>query len=98
MKPFYAIILVIMFSCSTIEKPISKENSIEVVFETSHFDDKYDILKTTKNVYIKNLLVKQIQTVDTIPVLEKKMVKDESRPGDQIVQIPGEYEIYVTIK
>lgn len=78
---------------------LKKDGSIEIVFETAHLGDSLDILKTIKRVYVKNQIVKEFSTVDTLPALGKEIKEAENDAGEvQKVVVPKDYELFVTIK
>lgn len=76
----------------------NRNNSIEVKIEVIH-QGNLDILKTTKDVWVKNTLKHSYVNFDTMPSLGDTvtMVQDE-KGDDKYVRLPKDYEIYITVK
>ncbi|HEY5510255.1 MAG TPA: hypothetical protein VIK10_04425 [Prolixibacteraceae bacterium] len=80
-------------------KEFSKEGAIETVLAVDHLDAKRDIITTTHNVWINNLLAKKIVRKDTIPALGMTSQTAENNEGEtKNVTLAKEYEIYITVK
>ena len=77
----------------------SKDGSVEIVFQTSHLNDSFDILTTTKNVYKSGQVVKSISNIDTLPTLGTGTVQGENDNGDsRSYNLKKDYDLFVTIK
>ena len=77
----------------------SKEGAIETIMNVDHLDNLHDIIITTHNVWVKNQLIKQIVSRDTIPTLGISSQVAQNDDGDaKIVSLKKEYEIYITVK
>ena len=96
------LILIVFALCacnSNKDRMISKKNSVEIILETKHLNQEFDLLITKRNVYIDENIVRNYISIDTIPALGNVKVEDQnSRIPNQYVAVPKEYEIYVTIK
>jgi len=80
-------------------KEFSKEGAIETIMNVDHLNDKQDIIITTHNVWVKNVLVKKSVSRDTIPSLGLTSQVAENTDGDtKSVTLKKEYEIYITVK
>ena len=95
-----SVLVLIISSCNNNEvKEFSKEGAIETVMEVDHLDAKRDIITTTHNVWINNLLAKKIVKKDTIPALGISSQIAENNEGEtKNVTLAKEYEIYITVK
>ena len=95
-----SVLALIISSCNNNEvKEFSKEGAIETVMEVDHLDAKRDIITTTHNVWINNLLAKKIVRKDTIPALGISSQIAENNEGEtKNVTLAKEYEIYITVK
>ncbi len=81
------------------DKPISKDGAIETVLNVDHLDQKHDILVTTHQVWVKNILIKKIVYRDTIPTLGITSQEAENSAGEtKSVQLKKDYELYITVK
>ncbi|MCS7076120.1 MAG: hypothetical protein NZ455_05405 [Bacteroidia bacterium] len=94
-------IFLLLFSTSCGEndattQDISKESSVEVIISTQHLNQKYDIIKTTRRIYVDNKLIKESFTFDTIPALGNVNVKDEE--DDKVKTVQKDYDIFVTVQ
>ncbi len=80
-------------------KEISKNGSIETVMSVDHLNDRFDIVKTSHKIWIKNILVKNIIHTDTIPALGLTTENGENSDGDtRSVTLKKDYEIFITVK
>jgi hypothetical protein len=80
-------------------KDFSKEGAIETILAVDHLDAKRDIITTTHNVWVNNLLAKKIVKKDTIPSLGMTSQTAENNEGEtKNVTLSKEYEIYITVK
>ena len=94
------VLALIISSCDNNEvKEFSKEGAIETVLAVDHLDTKRDIITTTHNVWINNLLAKKIVRKDTIPALGMSSQVAENNEGEtKNITLAKEYEIYITVK
>ena len=80
-------------------KTIEKDGSIETTLSITHLSDSFDILRTEKNIWLHNQLVKTIVTNDTIPALGNTTEVGENSNGDDTtVSIKKNYQIFITVK
>ena len=95
-----SILALFVSSCDNNEvKNFSKEGAIETVMEVDHLDVKRDIITTTHNIWINNLLARKIVRKDTIPALGMSSQIAENNEGEtKNVTLAKEYEIYITVK
>lgn len=103
MKHFLLVlVLVIGFaSCSDKEPAVTslkKNHSIEVTFETKALNDTAVLMITHQNVYLKGNLVKTINRTDTLPAPGDSLQRVEVDGMERVVNIPKEYEFFVTVK
>ncbi len=88
-------------SCSD-DKPVTeltKDQSIEITFNTKSLSDTAVLLTTNKNIYLKGSLLKSIITTDTLPFPGMKTEEIEDDNGNtKNVTIPKEYEFFITVK
>jgi len=86
-------------SSSTPTEPLSKNQSIEIAYETSHLSDSLDLLKTVKHIYVKGKMVKENIMFDTLPALGDTLIVGEDDDGNT-KKFPKkkDYQIFVTIK
>ncbi len=94
--------LLALFSCGSSNEDVvnepNKDGAIESSMTVEHAGDK-DILKTTHVIWVKGQVSKTIEKIDTIPSLG--MVKEigEDASGNQAeIELPKDYEFYVTVK
>lgn len=92
-----------MFSCEpaenedVVQKP-SKDGSIETVLSVKH-ENSFDVLTTTQNVWIKNILEKSIVRHDTIKSLGTTIEEGENSEGEtKKISVPKDYEFYITVQ
>lgn len=93
----------ILISCSKSDDAktaeLNKDGTVEVIFNTRHLNDSFDILTTTKNVYKQGNMVKAIVTNDTLPSLGKSTAEGTNDDGEtKSVDMKKEYNMFVTIK
>lgn len=97
---FYATLMVVLTACgqkeSATTQNLSKENSMEVVVTTKHLNEKYDVIKTTRRIYLQNKLIKESSSFDTIPALGKAKLYNEDTQKFEFVQ--KDYDIFVTVQ
>lgn len=95
-----SVLALFISSCNNNEvKDFSKEGAIETILAVDHLDAKRDIITTTHNVWINNLLSKKIVRKDTIPALGIASHTAENNEGEtKNVTLAKEYEIYITVK
>jgi hypothetical protein len=95
-----SVLALLISSCDNNEvKDFSKEGAIETVMAVDHLDAKHDIITTTHNVWINNMLSKKIVRKDTIPALGMSTQIAENNEGEtKNVVLAKEYEIYITVK
>lgn len=88
-------------SCSD-DKPVTeltKDQSIEITFNTKSLSDTAVLLTTNKNIYLRGSLLKSIVTTDTLPFPGMKTEEIEDDNGNtKNVTIPKEYEFFITVK
>lgn len=92
---------ILISGCSD-DKPVTeltKDQSIEISFETKSLSDTAILLTTKKNIYLKGTLAKSILNTDTLPFPGMKMetIEDEDE-NSKIVRMPKEYEFFITVK
>ncbi len=91
----------LMASCSD-DKPVTeltKDQSIEIVFDTKSLSDSAVVLTTKKNIYLKGAMIKSIITTDTLPFPGMKTESIEDDNGEtKTVTMPKEYEFFITVK
>lgn len=76
----------------------NRNNSVEMKIEVLH-NGGIDVVKTTKDVWVKNALHHSFVTFDTIPALGDTLATVEDNNGDEkMVRLPKDYEIYITVK
>ena len=93
--------MLVFMSCEDDDKvqEISKNGSIETVMSVDHLNDRFDIVKTSHKIWIKNILVKNIIHTDTIPALGLTTENGENSDGDtRSVTLKKDYEIFITVK
>lgn len=97
---FYAILTLVFVACrqkeSATTQNLSKENSVEIVVATKHISEKYDVIRTTRRVYLQNKLIKESSSFDTIPALGRAQVQDEN--DNKIKSVQKDYDIFVTVQ
>ena len=80
-------------------KEISKNGSIETVMNVDHLNDSLDVVKTSHKIWVKNILVKNIIHIDTLPSLGVTTEDAENNDGDtRRVDLKKDYEIFITVK
>ncbi|MES2279204.1 MAG: hypothetical protein V4592_24445 [Bacteroidota bacterium] len=80
-------------------KEVNKNGSIEVTLHTKHLDSLKDLMTTHYVVWNKGTKVKEFDVNDTIPSLGHVKTEAENDNGDtQSVNIPKDYDFFVTIK
>lgn len=91
----------IFASCSD-DKPVTeltKDQSIEIAFDTKSLSDTAVLLTTKKNIYLKGVMIKSIVTTDTLPFPGMKTEEIEDDNGNtKNVTMPKEYEFFITVK
>lgn len=91
----------VIASCSD-DKPVTeltKDQSIEITFETKTLADTAVLLTTKKNIYLKGAMIKSIITTDTLPFPGMKTESVEDDNGEtKTVTMPKEYEFFITVK
>jgi hypothetical protein len=91
----------ILASCSN-DKPVTeltKDQSIEISFDTKILADTAVLLTTKKNIYLKGIMLKTIITTDTLPFPGMKTEEIEDDNGNtKSVTMPKEYEFFITVK
>jgi hypothetical protein len=92
--------LFLVYGCEDKEvKQISKEGSIETIMNVEHLNDKYDVIITTHQVWIKNELKKKIIYKDTIPALGNiTQIVEKKDTVSKSVSYKKDFEIYITVK
>jgi galactitol-specific phosphotransferase system IIB component len=81
---------------SATTQSLSKDNSVEIVVTNKHLNEKYDVIRTTRRVYLQNKLIKEVSSFDTIPALGRANVQDED--DNKIKSVQKEYDIFVTVQ
>jgi hypothetical protein len=91
---------IVIISCKDDEdttKEISKEGAVETVLSVDHLNDSLDLLHTSYNVWVKNVLVNKFSHTDTIPTLGTTVDKDED--GNETgLPYKKDYEFFITVK
>ncbi|MEI6347054.1 MAG: hypothetical protein WCP69_03805 [Bacteroidota bacterium] len=96
-----SLISLLIAGCSD-DKPVTdltKDQSIEIAFDTQNLSDTAVILTTKKNIYLKGALLKTIVDFDTLPFpgFKSEVIEDDN--GDsKSVTMPKEYEFFITVK
>jgi hypothetical protein len=88
-------------SCSD-DKPVTeltKDQSIEITFDTKSLSDTAILLTTKKNIYLKGALAKSIVSTDTLPFpgMKSETIEDDNG-NSKSVTMPKEYEFFITVK
>jgi len=95
----YGVMMLVYTACgqkdNATTQNLSKENSVEIVVTTKHLNEKYDLVKTTRRVYLENKLIKETSSFDTIPALGRGKVEDED---GKIKSVQKDYDIFVTVQ
>jgi hypothetical protein len=98
---FYSTLTLVLVACvqkeSATTQNLSKENSVEIVVSTKHINEKYDLIKTTRRVYLQNKLIKESSSFDTIPALGKAQVEEDEN-NNKIKSIQKDYDIFITVQ
>lgn len=96
---FYSVVILLFTACRQKDEAttpnLSKENSVEIVVNTKHLNEKYDVIKTTRRVYLQNKLIKESSSFDTVPALGRTQVQDDD---NQIKTVVKDYDIFVTVQ
>ena len=92
---------VVIAGCSD-DKPVTeltKDQSIEIAFDTKNLSDTAVLLTTKKNIYLKGALVKSIVTTDTLPFpgTKSETIEDDNGNSKNVI-MPKEYEFFITVK
>lgn len=74
---------------------LSKENSVEIVITSKHLNQKYDLIKTTRRIYLNDKLIKENSTFDTIPALGRTQVEN-NKGKTNLVQ--KDYDVFITVQ
>jgi len=90
-------------SCSDDKEDLTNKVNKDVAIETSvtvqHADSTHDVIKTVHKVWTNSLVFKTVVHLDTIPALGMENAEGENANGDTTkVQVPKDYEIYITVK
>jgi hypothetical protein len=95
-----SVLILLIAGCNDSEvTQISKEGAIETVINVDHLDETHDVIITTHNVWVKNVLTKKIAYRDTIPTLGVTSQVAKNDEGDtKSVSLKKEYEVYITVK
>jgi hypothetical protein len=95
-----SVLILLIAGCNDSEvTQISKEGAIETVINVDHLDETHDVIITTHNVWVKNVLTKKIAYRDTIPTLGVTSQVAKNDEGDTMsVSLKKEYEVYITVK
>lgn len=91
----------LIVSCDD-DKPVTeltKDQSIEITFNTKSLSDTAVLLTTKKNIYLKGVLAKSISNTDTLPFpgMKSETIEDENG-NSKSVTMPKEYEFFITVK
>ena len=89
-----------MISCKNNEdttKEISKEGAVETVLSVDHLNDSLDLLHTSYNVWVKNVLVNKFVHTDTIPSLGTTVERDDEGNATGL-PFQKDYELFITVK
>lgn len=94
--------LLLVTSCNqedeNLKQTVDKHGSVEMNIEVQH-KSGFDVVKTTKNVWVKNSLKQSLVSFDTLPSLGDTVRTMEDSDGvDHAVRMPIDYEIYITVK
>lgn len=95
-------IAILFMSCTEPNEDLvqtpDRNNSIEVKIEVIH-QNKIDVLKTVKDVWVNNKLTHSFVNYDTLPSLGNTLTTLEDEEGNEKqVFLPKDYEIYITVK
>jgi hypothetical protein len=106
-KPIFILLFIVLTAfisgCGNDDevKQISKEGAIETMISVDHLDANHDILITTHNVWVKNVLTKRVVYKDTIPTLANTPQEAENGTGTTETKaaiLKKDYEVYITVK
>jgi hypothetical protein len=97
-----ALSLSLLLSCEnsddSLKQTVDKKGSVEMNIEVQHATGM-DVIKTTKNVWVKNSLMKTFVSFDTLPALgDTVRTMQDSLGNDKTVRMPIDYELYITVK
>jgi hypothetical protein len=80
-------------------KIVDYNGSIETEVSVKHLDRESDLLTTTHKVWAHGALTHTYITTDTLPSLGYMSTAAEDAQGNtQNVNVPQDYEIYITVK
>lgn len=101
------IILLLLASCKNNTAPqpedevktVDHHGAIETEVAVTHLNPQTDLLTTTHKVWAFDSLLHTYVTIDTIPALGSMYTVAEAADSSQkIVEVPREYEVYLTVK
>jgi hypothetical protein len=76
----------------------NKNGSVEMKIEVLH-QNGIDVIKTTKDVWVKNNLINSFVNFDTVPSLgDTTEIIEEADGNTKAINVPKDYEIYITVK
>ncbi len=78
-------------------KEVSKDGAVETVLSVDHLNDSLDLLHTSYNVWVKNVLVNKFVHTDTIPSLGTTIDKDDDG-NEKGLPYKKDYELFITVK
>jgi hypothetical protein len=76
----------------------NKNGAVEMKIEVLH-QNGIDVIKTTKDVWVKNQLTRSFVNFDTVPSLgDTSDIFEDNDGHTKVVNVPKDYEIYITVK
>ncbi len=76
----------------------NKNGSVEMKIEVIH-QNGIDVIKTTKDVWVKNNQINSFVNFDTIPSLgDTTEVLEDEDGNTKTINVPKDYELYITVK
>jgi hypothetical protein len=101
---FFVLLFISMafFSCKESQEDVvqtpNKNGAVEMKIEVLH-QNGMDVIKTTKDVWVKNQLTRSFVNFDTIPALgDTSDIFEDNDGHTKVVNVPKDYEIYITVK
>ncbi|HXB93181.1 MAG TPA: hypothetical protein VNU72_12870 [Puia sp.] len=95
--------LTVLASCSDdkqdVTQEVNKSGSIETAVSVQHVDSAHDVVVTSHKVWVRDAVFKSILHYDTVPSLGIENTEAENADGDKKnIQVPKDYEIFITVK
>jgi len=78
---------------------VNRAGAIETSVTVQHADSTHDVVLTTHKIWVNFNEYKTVVHQDTVPALGIVETEGENADGDtKKVQVPKDYEIYITVK